>query len=351
MSLNDKSFEKMFFSIFNPKKNEKILLVYDKPTNKINDNIKWKERRELIKKWYEYLLKLGKGKGFFVTLDSFSSIGENNKLLNIKNRLHFSKYNIIIAMTEFSITTTLVRLAREYPDTIRCASMPLAEERMEKTVFNIDYSNVKKYAKNIKILLQESNSATIYFSTDDFLIIDLRNRIAGVDDGDCTKPGKIINLPSGEGFIAPYEGVDDEKKEYNKSKTKGILPLMYKNQIIKAVVEENNIIAFNGPVDLINELNDFFEKHPFRRNIAELGIGCNPKATVSGNFIEDEKVGFHIAYGTSSHIGGKITSDIHKDIVYAKGCPIEAEKVILHQKNKDIVIIKDSMVQYDLLNR
>jgi len=48
----------------------------------------------------------------------------------------------------------------------------------------------------------------------------------------------------------------------------------------------------------------FFAENDTRRNIAELGIGCNPKAVITGNILEDEKVGLHIAYGMSSHLGG-----------------------------------------------
>ena len=70
-----------------------------------------------------------------------------------------------------------------------------------------------------------------------------------------------------------------------------------------------------------------------RRNIAELGIGCNPQAVVTGNPLEDEKVGLHIAYGMSTHLGGKIKSDMHYDIIHAKGCPTEGITLTLINKN------------------
>jgi len=343
-------FEKMFFSIFNPKKDEKILLIYDRPINEVKDNSKWKERRIFIRQWYEFLLILSKKYHFYVTLDYYDATGINNKLLDESLQNRFGKYNIIIAMTEFSITTTLVGLIKKNPLTIRCASMPMVEKRMEKSVLQMDYSDVKRYAKNLKKILQKSDSATISFSTGDTLFIDLRNRNAGADDGDCSKPGDMINLPSGEGFIAPYEGSDDEKVEFGDSKTEGILPIYYKDEIIKLHIKKNNIISCDGNKKIILELKNYFNANPFRKNIAELGIGCNPKAVVTGNILEDEKVGLHVAYGTSSHIGGKVTSDVHKDIVYAKGCKIEGKTVILHQKNSDIKIIANSELNYKKIN-
>jgi len=81
-----------------------------------------------------------------------------------------------------------------------------------------------------------------------------------------------------------------------------------------------------------------------------LGIGCNPKAIVTGNVLEDEKVGLHIAYGTSTHFGGKIQSDTHLDIVYAKGCPVEGITVTLINKDgSKTEIIRDAMLRYELL--
>jgi len=51
-------------------------------------------------------------------------------------------------------------------------------------------------------------------------------------------------------------------------------------------------------------------------NIAELGIGANPKARLNGNVLEDEKVlgTVHIAVGdNTSFTGGHMRSNIHLD--------------------------------------
>ena len=87
------------------------------------------------------------------------------------------------------------------------------------------------------------------------------------------------------------------------------------------------------------------------KNIAELGIGCNQNAVVTGNILEDEKVpGLHIAYGMSSHIGGKIECDMHQDICYPKGAPIEATSLVLIDRNdKRIELINNDGLRFDLL--
>jgi len=65
-------------------------------------------------------------------------------------------------------------------------------------------------------------------------------------------------------------------------------------------------------------------------NIAEVAIDCNDRAVVTGNTLEDEKAGFHWAYGRSDLFGGRIgVEDFaspdkvrHIDLVYARGNPI-----------------------------
>jgi leucyl aminopeptidase (aminopeptidase T) len=53
------------------------------------------------------------------------------------------------------------------------------------------------------------------------------------------------------------------------------------------------------------------------RNFAELGVGTNERATLTGNVLEDEKMlgTAHIAFGASSSFGGNVTVPVHDDAV------------------------------------
>jgi hypothetical protein len=73
-------------------------------------------------------------------------------------------------------------------------------------------------------------------------------------------------------------------------------------------------------------------------NVAELGLGVNESAVITGNILEDEKViGMHWAIGRSDHIGGSVGPDdfqkpenvAHRDFVYPKGGPIEISSLVL----------------------
>ena len=95
----------------------------------------------------------------------------------------------------------------------------------------------------------------------------------------------------------------------------------------------------------------FFDADPARANIAEVAFGVNDKAEVTGEVLEDEKAGFHWAFGRSDHLGGVVGVDyfespenvVHQDIVYAKGNPIQVERAtIIHPDGRQVVVIDEA---------
>jgi hypothetical protein len=348
--MNQEEKIKMFKDVFAPKTGEKILFLIDTPHDDIKDNKKWADRRKMAKEWYQTFKEMGKKENFLVEFMEYKATGKENAIIlpEILNKVR--KVNLVIAMTEYSASSSLLPLCREKGSITRGASMPHVEKRMEKSAFKADYSKVKIYARTIKKLLDCSIGAEVEFSTGDTLYIDLRNRVAEEESGNCTKAGDVINFPSGEAWKVPYEATPDEIDKFGESKTEGILPVGYKKETIRYVVKNNKIIEIPGNSKKAEEMRTFFNENRSRRNIAELGIGCNPEAIITDNILEDEKVGLHIAYGTSSHCGGKVESDMHLDICYSKGCPVEGTKLTLIFKDgKKIDLIKNAILRYDIL--
>jgi len=260
-------------------------------------------------------------------------------------------YDIVIAMTEYSASAPLKMMCKTKGAAIRCASMPGVEQRMEDSVFRADYRQVQRYAAILKDMLNDAVSTEITFSTGDSLSIDLRNRMAEAEAGDCTQAGMLINFPSGEAYKAPYEATPDERDDFGPSKTEGVMPVSYEGELVRFLIQNNRIVDIDGESKKAEEMHVFFTANETRRNIAELGIGCNPAAVVTGNPLEDEKVsGLHIAYGMSSHLGGKVDSDMHMDIIYARECPVAATTLTLIDKDgTQVQLIKETRFRYDLL--
>jgi hypothetical protein len=341
---------KMFNDVFAPKPKEKVLFLVDTPHDDIKDSEAWKDRREMAKEWYKIFKDMGEKNGFSVDLIEFPATGIHNTPLP-KNIIDLVlKYNLVLAITEFSASSSLFNIVKSKNSITRCASMPSVERRMEKTAFKADYKKVQKYATEIKKILDNAIAADITFSTGDTLHIDLRNRSPKKEAGECFKPGQMINFPSGEAWMVPYEAAPDEIDIYGESKTEGVWPVDYSGEQVKYVIKNNIIIEIKGEGKKAKGMRKLFEENETRRNLAELGIGCNPKAVVTGNLLEDEKVGgLHLAYGMSTHIGGKVDSDMHYDISYPKGAPIEAVTLtIINKDGTKIDLIKNSLLQYKL---
>ena len=342
--------EKLLIDVFAPQPGEKVLIMSDLPHGKWTDNEKWLDRREMVTEWHSAFQRLGSKLGFSVhPLLTYPATGahsaplpEEGEMEGQRVRLEdiLSDTDIAVALTEYSATAPLIDFLQKLPN-LRAASMPGVMKSMEQTALAADYSEVARKSHILAGKLDQAAGAKVTFSTGHQVYFDLRNRKAEADDGQlhADKKGiRLINLPSGEACIAPYEG----ELEGQPSKTEGTIPVMYDDERVLFRVQENRIVEVIGDGPQAAQKRDYFAIDQARRNIAELGLGCNDKAVISGTILEDEKVlGLHWAYGRSDHIGGTVGvadfSDpshvVHYDIIYPKGGRIEIRNLVLEYED------------------
>jgi leucyl aminopeptidase (aminopeptidase T) len=352
--------EKLITDVFAPQRGEKILVVTDLPHGELEDHGEWQERRKMAEEWRSTFEQMGAREGFSVyPMLTYPATGANNADLPEDGELEgravrfddlMSEVNVVVALTEYSASAPLIKYGLKYPS-MRAASMPKVKRSMQNTALAADYSEVARKSHILAEKLDRTDGVRVVFSTGHQLYLDLRNRKAEADDGQLhvdKKGMRLINLPSGEACIAPYEG----ELEGQPSKSEGTIPADYDGELVLFRVQGNNIVDVVGDGPRAGEMRDYFAVDAARRNIAELGLGCNDKAVISGTILEDEKVlGMHWAYGRSDHIGG-ITgvakfSDpahvVHQDIVYPKGGPVEITSLILEYEDGSAEeIIKDA---------
>jgi leucyl aminopeptidase (aminopeptidase T) len=352
--------EKLITDVFAPQPGETVLVVIDLPHGELRDHEEWRERRRMAEEWRSTFERMGGEQGFSVypTL-TYRATGAHNADLPEAGELEgkpvrlddvLSEVDIVVALTEYSASAPLIGYSLKYPR-MRAASMPKVKRSMQDTALAADYSEVARKSHVLAERLDRTDGVRVAFSTEHQLYLDLRNRKAEADDGQLhvdKKGMRLINLPSGEACIAPYEG----ELEGQPSKTEGTIPVDYDGELVLYEVRGNNIVEVVGNGPKARQMREYFAVDAARRNIAELGLGCNDKAVISGTVLEDEKVlGMHWAYGRSDHIGG-ITgvaefSDpahvVHQDTVYAKGGPIEVVSLVLeYEDGTTEEIIKDA---------
>jgi len=351
--------EKLLVDVFDPEEGERVIVMVDEPSGTLSDSEEWRQRREMAKQWREAMLRLGEKRHFEVLpMLVYSATGANNADLPASGKLGeetvdlmetLRKATLVIAMTEFSATAPLSVLADADED-FRAASMPGVEKRMEKTALAADYSKVAAHCQAIDEVMRPAMLAEVLFSTGHRCVFDLRQREPEMDDGFLPrgkKGDRIINLPSGETFEVPYEG----EIEGIPSWTAGTIPVMEEGELILFHVAANQIIMVEGDGEHARRYAAFFDEDPARANIAELAFGVNDRAEVTGCVLEDEKAGFHWAFGRSDHLGGVVGVEdflapenvVHQDIVYAPGNPIQAETVVLvHPDGRRITVIENA---------
>lgn len=328
---------KFFEDIFKPQKGEIVTVMHDVAHGDIKDNDLWKDRRKMAAEWRDGLATLAGKWGITVNpLATYNATGGNNAGLPETIWMGgeerpladvVTQSTIVIAMPEFSATAPLYMYARE-SDRLRIASMPGVAKFMEETGLSADYHKIGKKCKVLEEIFNRAIAAEVEFSTGHVCYFDLplENK-ALIDDG-ILHPERagsdeaLSNLPAGEVFCVPNENED--------SKTAGELPEIVGGDVAVYVVESNRIVDVRGSGPQVEALREKFATDPGWQNLAEFAIGVNDKAKVTGIVLEDEKAGFHWAYGRSDHFGGQNgiaqfnspENVIHLDIVYAKNSPI-----------------------------
>jgi hypothetical protein len=332
--------EKFLVDVFAPVPGERAAVLTDVPTPASPDNPAWTERREMASSWRAGLARLGERIGFEVLpLVTYPAAGRSGASFPADLDALFDRVSLVLAFAEFSPTAALVDVCKRRPgaDVFRAASMPGIERRMEATSLAADYSQVAKRCRILREAFRGADHAEVVFSTGHRCLFDTRFRACETDDGylhrDKDDDVPVINLPSGETFIVPYEG----EKDGTPSRTAGELPVSEQGELVVFEVAENRIheVVGDGPVS--RRYRAFFDADPARANVAELAFGCNDRAVVTGNVLEDEKAGFHWAYGRSDHLGGVVGISrfrspdmvVHQDIVYARGNPITVRRADL----------------------
>lgn len=343
--------ENLIMNVFDPQPGEKILVMVDVPQGSGGDNAsQWYMRRQMAQRWHSALEDMSASYGFEVLpMLKYPATGAHSGPLPAEGKMDgktvqiedvLSEANIVLALTEYSATAPLIEATQHYPD-LRVASMPTVSASMEATALAADYGEVGRKVRILAERLDRASGAVVQFSTGHEMFFDLRYRHAEADDGQLHADetgARVINLPSGEAYIVPYEGEEDGIP----SNTEGTIPFLCESDMALLEVSGNRVVNVVGEGGCASGIRDFLSVDDARRNIAEMGLGANDRAVVTGNVLEDEKVqGMHWAFGLSEALGGTVGVDdfsdpshaLHWDIVYPTGGDIEVGSLILHYED------------------
>jgi leucyl aminopeptidase (aminopeptidase T) len=267
--------------------------------------------------------------------DAVTEVGSEVILMSMKPRTRhgeeppfiiaeaMKRVSAILAPTTFSLTHTQARKAATRYGA-RIATMPgITTEMMSRGGMTANFRQIARSIARVHRKIRGGKEVHITTELGTDLTMSLTGRRwVTEDDGLCHKKGSYTNLPAGEIFIPPLEGTTNGSL---------IIDGAFINRVEKPVrvkIVDGYATEIVNALEIKNQLSSV-GKHAF--NVAELGIGMNPKSKLMGNILEDEKMlgTIHIAFGDNSTFGGKIQCGIHLDGIVMKPTLTIDNRVIL----------------------
>jgi leucyl aminopeptidase (aminopeptidase T) len=220
------------------------------------------------------------------------------------------KSDVIFLATTKSLSHTQARQMASRKGS-RIASMPGITQEMMARALDVDYKRMEAASHKICKILNEASWVNIRTSLGTDITFSITGRRAEPDTGIIHHSGGFCNLPAGEVYLAPVEGTANGRLVVDGAiGDSGVL-----KQPIEIAVSDGFAVGMKGGREA-RILWDMIAKHGQKAfNVAEFGIGINPKATITGNILEDEKAlsTIHIAFGDNSGFGGKVKVPSHQD--------------------------------------
>lgn len=209
---------------------------------------------------------------------------------------------------------------------IRVAILPQISEDGLGRCMQAETDEILKNAELFESKLKNTSIVRIESKNGTDISLPIKNRDIFVDTGILRKIGEVGIVPSSKVYVSPWD-----------EKSNGIIVFDgYIDQIgvlkntISVQIEDGIATKITGDGEeaklLAKILNKYGEE---ARNLAEFGLGINPKAIISNDFYESESAlgTCFIAFGNNLRLGGNV------DIPLRLSCIIEKPSVLFDDEN------------------
>lgn len=179
-----------------------------------------------------------------------------------------------------------------------------------------DYETILEHGRRIRELWSEGDRARLTTPHGTDLEAGLTDRAGYFACGIVEEqPGVdlyVSAFPDGEAGISPVEGTTNGTLVWDTSMHEiGLF-----DEPIEATVEDGYVTDIRGGREA-DQLRDMLESanDPESYNIAEISVGINPEATITGLMRQDKKAwGYiHMAVGANADTGGTVEAPVHID--------------------------------------
>jgi leucyl aminopeptidase (aminopeptidase T) len=221
-----------------------------------------------------------------------------------------TQYDVVLCPTSKSLTHTNSRRNASAKGA-RVATLPGVTEEVMVRCMNADYKEIAARTFRICDLMRTTKVIRVKAPAGTDITMPIEGREAHASSGVFRDKGLYGNLPTGEAYLAPIEGLSN-----------GVVVVDGSMASVGMVDEPIHITVRDGYATDITggesarRLIALLEPHgKDGRTVAEFGIGTNDKAILTGVILEDEKVmgTIHIAFGDNKSMGGSVRVASHLD--------------------------------------
>jgi len=206
---------------------------------------------------------------------------------------------------------------------------PTTNVEMFERCVALDYNAMQCTAQDLKKALEGKKEIHVTSPGGTDAFISIRGRSPMLDDGNFRSPGTGGNLPAGEVFISPaiagvsgtivFDGTVDLVPD-------AVIPeqpvrISLKDGYVSKVtggVEAKGLLKVIEKGEQMAREKGLKDEERNARHIGELGIGINYKAKMTGNLLEDEKVGKTVHFAIGANYDNDANAMIHQDCLVMK---------------------------------
>ena len=228
------------------------------------------------------------------------------------------KADVVFEPTTYSLTRSEATQKAAQAG-VRVVSMPAyVEEMLIRGAIEADFPAHEKTVQKLADLFTEATTAKLTAPGGTEITMELGGaaRKGETGKGFCTGPGTICGPPNIEANISPIEGTAEGVVFADVSIPDPQMGVL--SAPIEVTVNGGLITNIKGMADAA-ALRKILEekKDPTVYNIAELGVGLNPKARICGIMLEDEGAlgTAHIGIGDNHTSGGTVKAPLHLDLI------------------------------------
>lgn len=226
--------------------------------------------------------------------------------------------SLILSLCQYSLAHSKARVNAGAAGA-RFLSLPLYDwSILSDRSLQADFKAQASIVAQVTQVLTEGKHVHVLTAAGTDITLDISGRVGNCCPGFVEQPGDLGSPPDIESNVSPHESASEGVVVIDGSITHPSLGLL--STPVKLDVSGGRITQFkSGNVKYVDVLNELFrDQDSPRRVLAELGIGLNPLASLTGTMLTDEgALGcVHFGFGSNYTVGGMNQVDFHLDFVF-----------------------------------